>query len=183
MKKVIALIMVAAMLAGCTGTFQLTRKVYNFHRSIENKWVDEVVFLVVCYVPVYAIAILADAIIFNSIEFWTGDNPMKSCQGEKLTRVAMAGDCKAVMTYDSKAGTIRVDTFRGVAPVKSFILARDNDRVMIKGTDGNIISSSVKGADGSLSLYDSKGKLARHFTPEAVEIAKARRLGNVLAKR
>ena len=183
MKKLIALILVAVMVSGCTGSFELTRKVYNFHRSIENKWVDEIVFLVCAYIPVYVIAILADTIIFNSIEFWTKENPIKSSQGEKLTRLAMAGDYKAVMTYDKKTDTISVDTFKGVVPVTSFVLARDNEKVMIKDKDGNIVSSAAKNADGGVSLYDAKGKLAKYFTPEAVQIAKTRKLGNVLAKK
>jgi hypothetical protein len=182
-RKVIAFMLIAAMLAGCTGSFELTRKVYNFHRSIENKWVDEIVFLVFCYVPVYVIAILADAIIFNSIEFWTCENPVKSSQGEKLTRVAMAGDARAVMTLDTKTADIKVDIFRGVVPVRSFVLAKDNEKVMIKDLEGNVMSSSMKTTDGGISLYDGKGRLARHFTPEAVQIARTRKLDNVLAKK
>jgi hypothetical protein len=183
MRKIICLMLIAAMLTGCTGSFELTKKVYKFHRTIENKWVDEIVFLVFCYVPVYVIAILADAIIFNSIEFWTCENPVKSCQGEKLTRVAMAGEYKAVMTYDAKTGDIKVDTFKGPLPLRSFVLAKDNEKVMIKDSEGNVISSSSKNCDGSVSLYDPKGKLARHFNPEAVEIAKTRHLGNVYARK
>jgi hypothetical protein len=183
MRKLIALVLIAVMLSGCTGSFELTRKVYKFHRSIENKWVDEIVFLVCAYIPVYVIAILADSIIFNSIEFWTEENPMKSAQGEKLTRVAMAGDYRAVMTHDKNTDTIDVDIFKGVTPVSSFILAKDGERAMIKDKDGNIVSSASKDASGGVALYDAKGKIAKYFTPEAVQIAKTRKLGNVLAKK
>ena len=48
MKKTIAVVLIAALFTtGCTGSFNLTRKVYNFHRSQPDKWSDELCFLVV----------------------------------------------------------------------------------------------------------------------------------------
>ena len=37
---------------------------------------NELVFIALNIVPVYPIAYLADAVVINSIEFWTGSNPM-----------------------------------------------------------------------------------------------------------
>ena len=67
---------------GCFGSFNLTRTVYNFNNDVsEQKWVKEVVFLGLLFVPVYGVASFVDAIVVNSIEFWTGDNPV-SVDGE-----------------------------------------------------------------------------------------------------
>lgn len=46
------------------------------HEVTDNKWANEGIFLGLNIIPVYAIAYLGDIIIFNSIEFWGGDNPI-----------------------------------------------------------------------------------------------------------
>src|SRR4051812_41894210 len=81
MKKfVIALALLSFVSVGCTGSFMLTKKVYNWHRGMGDKWGDEFGFLLCVLVPVYGISTFADAIVFNSIEFWTGNNPVTTAQ-------------------------------------------------------------------------------------------------------
>lgn len=77
MKKLfICMMVVGLIVSGCTGSFQLTRKIHQLHSSQENKWVDELIFLGCVIIPVYGIAMAGDGIIFNSVEFWTGENPV-----------------------------------------------------------------------------------------------------------
>ncbi|NLV67682.1 MAG: DUF3332 domain-containing protein [Spirochaetes bacterium] len=71
-----------ASLQGCIGTFKLTGKVLNFNRGLGNKFIQEIVFLVMNIIPVYGVAILVDALIFNSLEFWTGSNPLAMQPGD-----------------------------------------------------------------------------------------------------
>ena len=62
---------------GCIGGNAVFHKVHEFNRGVsDNKFIQEIVFLVFNILPVYGIAWFGDLIIFNSIEFWTGDNPM-----------------------------------------------------------------------------------------------------------
>lgn len=68
---------------GCIGTFGLTGKVYNFNKGLGDKWIQEIGFLVLIIVPIYEIAVIVDAIVFNSIQFWTGSNPVAMQPGEK----------------------------------------------------------------------------------------------------
>jgi hypothetical protein len=66
---------------GCIGSFQLTRKLYTFNTSASpDKWVQELVFLGLNVVPVYGLAIAADALFANAVEFWTGTNPVVSAR-------------------------------------------------------------------------------------------------------
>lgn len=77
MKRAVTGLLVAGfLLGGCTGSFQMTRNVYNFHRSHTDQWQDELLFLAVAILPIYSLATLGDALVFNSIEFWTGRNPV-----------------------------------------------------------------------------------------------------------
>jgi hypothetical protein len=67
------------MMQSCIGSFALTEKVYEWNKSAaNNKFVNELVFLVFCAVPVYEISLFIDAIVLNSIEFWAGKSPMAS---------------------------------------------------------------------------------------------------------
>jgi hypothetical protein len=74
------LLAVAMLATGCYGPFTLTKKLHSWNGQVsENKWAVEGVFLVTAVLlPVYGIATLADAIFFNSVEFWTGSNPLDS---------------------------------------------------------------------------------------------------------
>ncbi|MBQ6084553.1 MAG: DUF3332 domain-containing protein [Bacteroidales bacterium] len=78
MKKVFLSIALAStlLLSSCLGSFRLTNKCYTWNKSIGDKWINELVFIGLNIIPVYDICILADAVIFNSIEFWTGNNPV-----------------------------------------------------------------------------------------------------------
>jgi hypothetical protein len=92
MKKIksVALVGFAALFmliqTGCFGSFGLTKEVYKFNSKVGSKWVNELVFLVFCAVPVYEIAGFVDVVILNSIEFWTGSNPMAMAPGQSETQ-------------------------------------------------------------------------------------------------
>jgi len=83
----LSLAMGITSLQGCIGTFHLTGKVLNFNKGLGNKWIQELAFLVMNIIPVYGVAILVDALIFNSLEFWTGSNPIAMQPGEKEVQI------------------------------------------------------------------------------------------------
>jgi hypothetical protein len=75
MRKAITGVMLAASLSGCMGHFGLRSKLLKFNLSVvENRWGREVLF--VPLFPVYAICTLVDILVLNSIEFWSGNNPV-----------------------------------------------------------------------------------------------------------
>jgi hypothetical protein len=63
------------LFSSCIGSFTLFHKVLDWNQSVGDKWINELVFLALCVVPVYEIAWFIDGVVLNSIEFWTGDNP------------------------------------------------------------------------------------------------------------
>lgn len=73
---VIAALGGSLLLSSCIGSFQLTNKLLNWNRSISNKFINELVFVVFWVLPVYEVSGLADIIVLNSIEFWSGTNPV-----------------------------------------------------------------------------------------------------------
>ena len=172
MKKLIALLVVVAMFsAGCTGSFMLTKKVYNFHRDQDGKWMDELFFLGTVILPVYGLATLGDAIIFNSIEFWTDENPIeaKADLGNKV--VLKDGDAQAILSYATEDGSLRIDSAK-----TSLILERRNNGVIIRDAQGNLLYTSVTNEDGSIAIYNAEHKMIKSVSANQVEKSKDRML-------
>lgn len=80
MKKIVISVAIAALmcssLTSCMGQFALTKNLYSWNEQISNKFVNELVFIAFWILPVYEVCGLADVLVLNSIEFWSGDNPM-----------------------------------------------------------------------------------------------------------
>lgn len=77
----------------CIGSFQLTNNLYNWNRNdVSGKWGQELVFLAFVVLPVYSLALLADGVVLNSIEFWTGQNPLAMNDGESDTKIVQQGN-------------------------------------------------------------------------------------------
>ncbi len=148
MRKCVLVLLTGCMLAvtGCTGPFKLTRKLHAWQTSFDEKWIDEVAFLACVFLPVYSFATLGDAIIFNSIEFWTGDNPVASIdlQGEN-------GDTATVALQED--ATIKVTD-----GVSAMTLERRVDGVVARDAAGNLLYRAEKGPDGVVRIYDASGR-------------------------
>jgi hypothetical protein len=85
--------MVPMTTAGCFGSFNLVRKVYQFNKQASpDKWVRWLVFLVLNVIPVYGFAAFFDAVIANSLEFWTGENPVVSDIGRERVVYGATGE-------------------------------------------------------------------------------------------
>ena len=78
--KLAATVMIcgAFLFSSCIGSFGLHTKLRQWNEGISNKFVNELVFLAFNIIPVYGVCYLADALVINSIEFWSGSNPMAS---------------------------------------------------------------------------------------------------------
>lgn len=60
----------------CIGSFALTNKVLTWNNQVGSKFVNELVFFAFWILPVYEVTSIADLLVINSIEFWSGTNPM-----------------------------------------------------------------------------------------------------------
>ncbi|MDE6855899.1 MAG: DUF3332 domain-containing protein, partial [Muribaculaceae bacterium] len=49
-----------------------------WNEQVSNKFVNEVLFVAFWILPVYEVCGLADLLVLNSIEFWSGDNPLSA---------------------------------------------------------------------------------------------------------
>lgn len=88
-------------LESCIGSFALTKKVMAWNEQVGDKFVNELVFVAFWILPVYELCGLADILVINSIEFWTGDNPVTA-----ETKVIDGKDAKYLVQRDATGYTI-----------------------------------------------------------------------------
>lgn len=62
------------LFSSCVGSFSLFNHLVAWNQNVKNKYVNELVFIAL--IPVYAVSCITDAVVLNSIEFWTGTNPL-----------------------------------------------------------------------------------------------------------
>jgi hypothetical protein len=150
MKKLVVALVIGCIIfgAGCTGPFKLTKRIHDWQTSFDSKWVDELAFLGCAILPVYGLCMLGDAIIFNSIEFWGGTNPIASTHFEK--------DGKAVDMALRPDGSIYVSDGR-----ETLILERSAAGVTAKDASGNVKFRAVKDENNLVSVYDASGALIK----------------------
>jgi hypothetical protein len=123
--KGIALVLVAAvgaLSAGCFGKFQLTRKLYDINQSIDEKYVRSAATWI--FVIPYALTGILDFVIFNVIEFWTGENPAASAP---VTKVYARGSGRTVLTLsrDGSATVAVIERYEGERLVSTLRIRDD----------------------------------------------------------
>ena len=186
--KVVALLLVVSLGAfatGCFGKFQLTRKVYDINKGIDEKYTRSVVTWIFVIVPVYGIAALLDFLIFNTIEFWSGENPVTSAP---VTKTYAGGDGKAVLTLAREGGATvaTVERYEGNALV-STLRIRDDGRgkvTAVESAAGATVReiAAVPNADGSVdvTVATAAGTTTERYAASAFEahLARAARIAS-----
>lgn len=72
------------LFTSCIGSFSAWNGIKDWNMGIGHKFVNEVVFLAFHIIPVYEVAYMADVLVLNSIEFWSGSNPLANVGTEKV---------------------------------------------------------------------------------------------------
>ena len=79
-KTLIAVLLISTSIlcSSCIGSFKLWNGLKEWNQGIGNKFVNELVFIALNIVPVDGVAYFADVVVLNTIEFWSGSNPVAS---------------------------------------------------------------------------------------------------------
>lgn len=158
MKKLVLTIALACtiFMYSCIGSFGLTNKCYDWNNSIGDKWINELVFIGLSILPVYEICVVADAVVFNSIEFWTGNNPIaykaeiiNTDNGQYLVETTKNGytisngDAIVRFVNDNDVWYLNQDTLK----VELFHFVDENHILMNLGDKNKLIELSQNGID------------------------------------
>lgn len=97
------------LFTSCIGSFALTNKVISWNQQVGSKFVNELVFFAFWILPVYELSALADILVINSIEFWSGTNPMSAS-----TKVIQGEDGRYLVKCDKTGYTITSERDKSV---------------------------------------------------------------------
>lgn len=99
-KSLLCLAMAASILStSCLGSYSAFNGLREWNDQVSgNKFVNNLLFWGLWIVPVYEIFIFGDTLIFNTIEFWSGSNPLAMEEGDVETQIVKVDGNKIKMT-------------------------------------------------------------------------------------
>src|SRR5262249_24241289 len=171
-KAVAIAVMVSFMsvTSACFGPFNLTRNVYHFNSGIKGsgevneKWMKEIVFFGMLVIPVDMFAALLDAFIFNSIQFWTGDNPVKATDAgsDGAIRIVRLGGIIMTMAPSERGVTVTYER-NGIVERRAVIEASATGYRLLDET-GALLAEAEKAGDGSVTFLDRDCQVVGRWT-------------------
>lgn len=157
----------SVLFTSCIGSFGLFNRMKDWNHTIDNKFVNELVFVALHIVPVYEIAYIADLLVINSIEFWSGNNP-----------VADVGEVKKIKGENADYTVETIEngysiTKEGEAPVELIYNNENNTwNVVAEGISTKLIRIHT---DGTADLFLPGGD-TMNFTLDAQGMLAARQI-------
>lgn len=153
---VLAMFMMVSMF-GCYGSFALTKKVYEWNGRLGDRFMVQIAFWVLSWLPVYSAATTIDVVILNLIEFWTGSNPLAMNNGQEVIKYAQNGDDSYKITISSEQ--ILVEPLTGNAESVALSFDDASQSWFLKSGDSQTKVATVDGATLNL-LYPNGRSLA-----------------------
>jgi hypothetical protein len=137
-KSLIALTLAAAFsLTACYGSYSLTNKLHQWNGSLGNKWLNSCVHFILWVIPVYEVCIgLVDGLVLNTVEFWTGSNPIAS-NDTYFEKDAQGNQVSAIKNEDGSLAVQIIDAQGHKADLK---LERDADVIRALDANGQVVA-------------------------------------------
>lgn len=176
--SVAVLVSFIGMTTACYGPFNLTRTLHKWNGQVgkagevEAKWMQELVFFPLAFLQIYTFAALGDAIVFNSIQFWTGDNPIKLTDGgeDGRTKVARVGDVTVTMTFASDNSSARATYVKDGQVFRTAEIVRDGDSYRVLDGNGRHLYSGEVTAEGGLNIVNEECQLLEAISGEQLAL-------------
>ncbi|MCC8071386.1 MAG: DUF3332 domain-containing protein [Bacteroidales bacterium] len=150
--------------SSCIGSFSLTNKLLGWNKQVGSKFVNELVFFAFWIIPVYEVSALADILVINSIEFWSGNNPLSAstktiegkdgqqylveCDGAGYTITSLSDGTVTRLDYTADTQTWSVEVGDEVYPLMTFV---DDTHVALPSADGT--SVLIEASDAGVTTY------------------------------
>jgi hypothetical protein len=165
----------------------LTRKLYDINQSIDEKYVRSAATWI--FIIPYALTGILDFVLFNVIEFWTGDNPVVEA---KVTKVYANGNGTTVLALsrDGSATVAVIERYEGEKLV-STLRIRDDGRgkvAAVETADGEKVRevSAVAASDGALdvTVATAAGTVTERYAATVLraQAARAARIASEVAQ-
>ena len=148
MKKIFVASAIASsvMLSGCLGQNALFNKVQDWNASAtDEKFINQGISFAFWFIPVYGLTLFADVVVLNSVEFWTGTNPVSG----KSAKVAGTSETvtdgmgnTAILTYNAD-GTVSVVANTGSSEERYTLVRRGDQLVKLQEGEQKVMGSFV----------------------------------------
>jgi len=150
----------SVMLSSCLGSFAMFNKVKAWNEQVGDKFINEVIFVAMWILPVYQLSFAADLLVLNSIEFWSGSNPLIAQQVQyidgKAARYRVERDATGYAITNLKDNTVTRFNFNAgdnswslqngnEAPIK-FMSWQDDTHVNMLTRDGSFATVELSQA-------------------------------------
>lgn len=171
--SVLCLLMASCILySSCIGSFPVFNKMLKWNKGISSsKFVNELVFICFHIIPVYEVCYLADGLVFNTIEFWSGKSALAKV-GETKRMKGSNGDIYAIT--NTKDGYKIVDETKNV---ECELLYNQKNKTWSAAIDGKTYELVKLNDDGTVSLNMQNGKYFT-VTPDAAGVELATNVAN-----
>jgi len=143
-RRATALIALTACLplasAGCFGKFELLQKVYRFNQDIDqDKFIQWFAFLSLNLIPIYGFAGLLDTVFFNSIEFWSGVNPV-TASADSQTELLVGSNGEVLEIRTLASGTIELRLEQASGRERFIRLGREGEYAVARDAEGELLA-------------------------------------------
>lgn len=136
-KGIIALLCAGAFaLSGCYGHYGCWHKFHKWNGTLGSKWMNSVVHFVLNVIPVYGILYFVDFLVINTIEFWTGSNPIAS--GDSYFEKDAQGNSVAAVKNADGSMTATFTTAKGESA--TFTFQRDENVIRALDANGEVVA-------------------------------------------
>ena len=139
MKKGIVTLLCAGMivLSGCYGKNACFNKLHDWNGTLGDKWINSIVHFFLFWLPIYGICLfLVDGLVLNTVEFWTGSNPLAS--GDSYFEKDAQGNTIAAVKNADGSMSVEVTTAKGEKA--NLTLQRDENVVRALDNEGNVVA-------------------------------------------
>lgn len=165
--KLALLIASSITLSGCVGSNAVTEKLMGFNvKVVDNRYARAGVNFLLS--PVYGFTLLSDVFVVNSIEFWSGTNPIngKPHVFDSKTETYIEVNDKV----DSSLHDAPIDPLTMTEPNNGTIRYLDENTIEMEVVLSNGESSKVIGVqEGDTISYYIEGQLVSRTTLDALE--------------
>lgn len=156
-KFIVLALTVSILSTSCLGSFSAFNNLKDWnHQVSDSKFVNNLLFWGLNIVPVYGLFFIGDALIFNTIEFWSGSNPIAMTDGEKETQVLVKNGNTYEMTASKNQLIVKVIDGKDKGEQVDFNYSTENQTWTATKNGETFKLSSLK--DGKSFVYLPNGE-------------------------
>lgn len=141
----------------CYGGYVLTRKAHNWNGTLGDKWVKSIVN--VLFIFVYPVTGFIDFFILNTLEFWSGSNPLAMKDGEVETQIVHNDGKEYHITATKNQFEVREVAAGKLGNPVYLTFSADESAWYMKANGKSLkVSEAINLAEGQVKLFHPDGK-------------------------